>query len=185
MSAWKYFRNNTQLSQAWPCATLGVIGMGEIGRELALRANAFGMRVLYHQRTRLPGPAEHDWNVEYRALDELLGESDWVCPQLPGGPATRGFLDAGRLALMKPGTRLVNIARAELVDRAALLDALRSGRIGGFALDPLYEEPGRDDDELLGFDNVILTPHTAAQPRLNALADFEDLVGGLARALAG
>lgn len=165
-------------------ATLGVIGMGEIGRELALRANAFGMRVLYHQRTRLADDEEQSLQVEYRRLEELLAASDWVCPQLPGGPATRGFLDAGRLALMKPGARLVNVARAELVDRAALLDALRSGRLGGCALDPLYEEPGRADDELLAFDNVILTPHIAAQPRFNALSDFEELVGNLARALA-
>jgi phosphoglycerate dehydrogenase-like enzyme len=164
-------------------ATLGVIGLGEIGRELAQRAHACGMRVLYHQRTRLAEAEERDWHVEYRPLDALLAESDWVAPQLPGGPATRGFLDADRLARMKRGARIVNVARASLVDRAALLDALHSGRLGGFALDPLYEEPGRDDDELLGFDNVILTPHTAAQPRFNALADFEELVGNLARAV--
>jgi phosphoglycerate dehydrogenase-like enzyme len=70
------------------------------------------------------------------------------------------------------------------VDRAALLAALESGRLGGFALDPLYEIPGRDDDPLLGFSNVVITPHLAAQPRFNALADFEELLVGLDRALA-
>jgi phosphoglycerate dehydrogenase-like enzyme len=65
------------------------------------------------------------------------------------------------------------------VNRDALLDALRCGRLGGFALDPQYEEPGRADDELLKFDNVILTPHVAAMPRFNALSDFEDLVRGV------
>ena len=85
---------------------------------------------------------------------------------------------------MKRGARLVNIARARLVNRDALLEALRSGQLGGFALDPLYDEPGRADDELLGFDNAIVTPHIAAQPRFNALTDFEDLVKGIARVFA-
>jgi phosphoglycerate dehydrogenase-like enzyme len=75
------------------------------------------------------------------------------------------------------------VARADLVDRAALIDALRSGRLGGFALDPLYEEPGRGDDELLAFDNVILVPHMAGSPRTNGLADLEELIVGLALAM--
>ncbi len=79
---------------------------------------------------------------------------------------------------------MINISRADIVDRAALLEALRSGRLGGFALDPLYEAPGRSDDELLAFDNVVLTPHIAAQPRCNALADLADMIEGLARELA-
>jgi phosphoglycerate dehydrogenase-like enzyme len=80
---------------------------------------------------------------------------------------------------MKPGARLINVSRAEIVERGALLAALRSGRLGGFALDPLYEAPGRDDDELLQFENVLLTPHIAAQPRFNALDDITDLVTAL------
>ena len=79
---------------------------------------------------------------------------------------------------MKPGACLVNISRADLVDRAALIEALRSGRLGGFALDPLYEAPGRSDDELLGFKNVVLSPHIAAQPRFNALNDISDMLAG-------
>jgi len=75
-------------------------------------------------------------------------------------------------------------ARAQIVDRNALISALRSGQLSGFALDPLYEEPGRGDDEPLSFNNVIVTPHIAAQPRFNALNDFADLVGGIDRALA-
>ena len=79
---------------------------------------------------------------------------------------------------------LNDLARAGIVERPALLAALKSGHLGGFALDPLYEEPGRSDDELLQFENVMLTPHTAAQPRFNALNDFRDLLRGLAGALA-
>jgi phosphoglycerate dehydrogenase-like enzyme len=85
-------------------------------------------------------------------LDTLLAQSDWVIPQLPGDPSTRHFIDRGRLALMKPAACLINVARAEIVERNALIEALRSGHLGGFALDPLYEEPGRQDDELLAFD---------------------------------
>ena len=80
---------------------------------------------------------------------------------------------------MKPGARLINISRAEIVERNAVIGVLRSGRLGGFALDPLYEAPGRDDDELLQFENVLLTPHIAAQPRFNALNDIADLLTGL------
>ena len=85
---------------------------------------------------------------------------------------------------MKPGAFLVNISRAELVDRTALIEVLKSERLGGFALDPLYEVPGRSDDELLAFDNVVLSPHIAAQPRFNALEDLAELMEGLAKELA-
>ena len=73
---------------------------------------------------------------------------------------------------MKPGAFIVNVSRPGVIDRAALIEALKSGRLGGFALDPLYEAPGRDDDELLQFKNVILTPHLAAQPRLECARRF-------------
>jgi phosphoglycerate dehydrogenase-like enzyme len=87
------------------------------------------------------------------------------------------------LALMKPGACLINVSRAEAVERNALIGALRSGHLGGLALDPLYEEPGRADDELLAFDNVILTPHIAGSPRSNGLRDIEHMMTGLAQAL--
>jgi phosphoglycerate dehydrogenase-like enzyme len=82
---------------------------------------------------------------------------------------------------MKPGAFLINISNPNLVDRAALIEALRSGRLGGFALDPLYEAPGRSDDELLGFKNVVLSPHIAGSPRFNALDDIADMLAGLAK----
>ena len=164
--------------------TIGIIGLGEIGREIALRAAAFGMRILYHQRSRLPHSEERELGASYAPLDKLFAESDWVVPQLPGGEPTRGYIGRSALAQMKPGASLVNISRAEIVDREALIGALRSGRLGGFALDPLYEAPGRDDDELLQFDNVVLTPHIAAQPRFNALDDLAQTMEQLAQELA-
>ena len=165
-------------------STLGIIGLGEIGRELAVRAAAFGMTTYYFQRTKLSQDDERSLSAAYRPLDVLLTTSDWIIPQLPLDASTLGFIDRGRLNLVKPGACIVNVSRAELVDRAALLDALQSGHLGGFALDPLYEEPGRPDDELLSFDNVILTPHMAGSPRFNGLQDIEDVIEGLADALA-
>jgi phosphoglycerate dehydrogenase-like enzyme len=162
-------------------ATVGIIGLGEIGREIALRAAAFGMRVLYTQRTRLGAAEERDLRATYATLDALLGDSDWVVPQVPTSPSTRNLIGRAEFERMKPGAFLVNVSCADVVDRSALIAALRSGRLGGFALDPLYEEPGRSDDELLRFDNVVLIPHIAAQPRFNALNDLSDVIAALGR----
>jgi phosphoglycerate dehydrogenase-like enzyme len=164
-------------------ATLGIIGLGEIGREIALLANAFGMQVRYYQRTKLSDAEERELHVRYAPLDTLLAESDWVIPQLPSGPTTRNLIGRGEIQRMKPGACIVNVSRADVVERAAVIAALRSGHLGGFALDPLYEEPGRDDDELLGLDNAVLIPHIAAQPRFNALDDISDMIAALAREL--
>jgi phosphoglycerate dehydrogenase-like enzyme len=164
--------------------TIGIIGLGEIGREIAIRAAAFGMRILYHQRTRLPADEERALAATYAPLQSLLAESDWVVPQLPSAPATVGYIGRAQFAQMKPGAFLVNISRAEIVERAALIEALNSGRLGGFALDPLYEAPGRSTDELLQFDNVVLSPHIAAQPRFNALDDLADMMERLAKEIA-
>ena len=165
-------------------STLGVIGLGEIGRELAVRAAAFGMTTHYFQRTKLSQDEERSLNVCYQPLDVLLTNSDWIIPQLPLDASTSGIINRERLNLVKPGACIVNVSRAELIDRTALLEALQSGHLGGFALDPLYEEPGRPDDELLSFDNVILTPHMAGSPRFNGLQDIEDVIAGLADTLA-
>lgn len=160
-------------------STLGIVGMGEIGRELATRAAAFDMHILYHQRTPLPAAEAGKYAACHADLDTLLEASDWVVICLPGNENTRHLFDAQRIARMKPGARLVNISRAEIVERSAVVAALRTGSLGGFALDPLYEAPGRDDDELLHFENVLITPHLAAQPRFNALDDIADLLTAL------
>ena len=165
-------------------ATLGIIGLGEIGRELAMRAHAFGMNIVYHQRTPLPVAEAREWHASYRTLDALLAESDWVFPTVPLTPATRQMLGREQLARMKPGAGLVNISRADIVERRALHDALASGHLGGLGLDTFYEEPGSADDPLLKFRNVIITQRIAAQPRFNAFGDLAELMAGLAAALA-
>lgn len=165
-------------------STIGIIGLGEIGREIAARAAAFDMTVLYFQRTRLSEANEETFKATYRPLNSLLAESDWIVPQLPLDASTLHLLNRERLALVKRGACIVNVSRAEIIERAALLDALRSGQLGGFALDVQYEEPGRPDDELLSFDNVVLMPHMAGSPRFNGLKDIEDVITGLMRALS-
>jgi phosphoglycerate dehydrogenase-like enzyme len=165
-------------------ATIGIIGLGEIGREIALRASAFGMRVLYYQRTRTSEAEEREVGATYAKPETLLAESDWIIPQVPTLPSTRNLLGRAELELIKPGACIVNVANAAVINRGALVEALRSGRLGGFALDTFYEEPARSGDELLAFDNVILTPRLAGSPRFNGLQDFEQLITGLARELA-
>lgn len=161
-------------------STQGIVGMGEIGREQALRSIPFGMRTLYYQRTRLSPEEEATYQVEYASLPDLLAQSDFVSIQLPGNASTENLINAEQLAMMKPGAILVNTSRPLIVNRDALLESLRSGRLGALGLDTLYDVPGRSDDELLGFDNVLLTPWTAAQPRFNALNDLRQLITGLA-----
>jgi len=163
---------------------IGIVGFGEIGREVALRAAAFGMRIAYTQRHRLPAREELRYGAVYATLDALLANSDFESLHLPFTDATRGIIGRRELALIRPGAILVNVSRPPLVDREALLDALRSGRLGSFGLDPHYDAPGRADDPLLAFRNVIITPHLAAAPRYNSMDDFEELLLGLDRALA-
>jgi phosphoglycerate dehydrogenase-like enzyme len=165
-------------------STIGIIGLGEIGREIAVRAAAFAMNILYFQRTRLPPEEEAALCASYRPLEALLAQSDWVVPQLPGDASTRHFIDGPRLALMKRGACLINVSRAHVSAPDALIAALAAGHLGGFALDPPYEVPGRGDDELLSFDNVVLTPHMGGSPRTNGLRDIEELITGLAAALS-
>jgi phosphoglycerate dehydrogenase-like enzyme len=165
-------------------ATIGIIGLGEIGREIAIRARAFDMRILYHQRTRAPEAEERELNATYVPLPKLLSDSDWIVPQLPTSPSTRDVLGRNELAQIKPGACIVNVANAAIINREALIEALRGGRLGGVALDVHYQEPVADNDDLLTFGNVIMTPRMAGSPRHNGLNDFEELITGLAQGLA-
>jgi phosphoglycerate dehydrogenase-like enzyme len=164
---------------------LGIVGLGEIGRELALRALALGMRVVYTQRTRLPEEVERQYQAIYCSLDELLGESDFVSLHLPRGPATVNFIGGRELAIIKPGAFLINVSQPNLVDREALRQSLASGRLGGYGLDTFYEEPGAANDPLIQFPNVIVTPHLGGSPRWNSLDDIEEVIVSLGRLLVG
>ena len=165
-------------------ATLGILGLGEIGREIASRAAAFGMRILYHQRNRVSAAEEWALNATYCPLKELLGQSDFFSVNVPLNGATRGMIGAEALGQLKPGAIVVNVARAEIIDRDALLAALDSGCIGGFGLDVGYEEPTKPGDKLLSYKSVLLTPHTAIAGRDNGIADMEEMYGKMWRAIS-
>lgn len=146
--------------------TLGLVGFGTSARAVAVRASAFGLRLLAWARSpEKHAEAADRLGVELTGLDRLLAESDFVSLHLPLTDQTRGLLGAAELARMKPGAVLVNTARGALVDEAALVAALRSGRLGGAALDvfdgiDVFALPERPAvHPLLELDNVILTPH--------------------------
>jgi glyoxylate reductase len=142
--------------------TLGIIGMGRIGQGLARRAHhGFGMRVLYHSPRALPPAVERDLGASPRGLEDLLRESDFVSIHCPSTPATRHLIDAGRLALMRPTAVLVNTARGDVIDEAALVEALRGGVIAGAGLDVFEREP-EITPGLLRMENVVLLPHTGS-----------------------
>jgi phosphoglycerate dehydrogenase-like enzyme len=135
--------------------TLGIVGLGNVGRELASLAAPFGLRVVAAD----PFVTETQPDVELRTLDELLGESDFVAITCPLTDDTRKLIGAAQLARMKPTAYLVNVARGPIVDDAALVAALREGTIAGAALDVFDPEPLRADSGLLSLENVILAPH--------------------------
>jgi glyoxylate reductase len=163
---------------------LGIIGLGEIGRELARRAAALEMRIVYTQRNRLPLEVEQRYRAIYSSLDELLATSDCVSLHLPRANETRNFIGARELAIIKPRALLINVSQPNQVDRHALREALASGRLGGFGLDTFYDEPADAGDPLLKFRNVIISPHLGGSPRFNSLDDIEELIVNLARALS-
>ena len=160
--------------------TLGIIGMGEIGREVASRARAMGMDIIYHQRTRL----EEFSDLEFVSLEELFRRSDYVGIFLPLNPGTRGLVDARTLGSVKPGAILVNVSRAEIVDRNALVGVLDSGRLAGAGLDVHYEEPAVADEPLRDYANVVLSPHVAVGPRRHNMDDIAELTASLADSVA-
>jgi len=152
--------------------TVLVVGLGEIGGEVARLAEAFGMNVLSTRRN------EGD-------LDELLPRADSVVVTLPLTGETRGMFDRRRLGLLKPGAIFVNIGRGPVVDEEALIDALRSGHLRGAALDVYATEPLPADSPLWELDNVILSPHTAAQSIHENERIVELFADNLRRYLAG
>jgi phosphoglycerate dehydrogenase-like enzyme len=145
--------------------TLGLVGFGRIGREVARRALAFEMRVLYSDPLRAPPATEAALRAAYRPLDDLLREADVVSLHLPLTPATRGLIDARALGLMAPHAVLLNTARGPLVDEGALAHALTTGALAGAGLDVFGQEPPAPDNPLLTLENVVLTPHIAAGTR--------------------
>jgi phosphoglycerate dehydrogenase-like enzyme len=141
-------------------ATVGIVGMGDIGMEIAKRCRAFAMQVVYHQRTRHPQTIEDALGMHYSSLDELLSAADYVVLVLPHTPETDGIIGARELALMKPAATLINVGRGGLIDEEALVDALRNERIAMAGLDVYRREPLPAESPLRSLPNVVLLPHT-------------------------
>lgn len=137
---------------------LGIIGMGRIGQAVARRAVACGMQVVYHNRHRLDAEIEQRYDAKYMTLDELLKTSDYVSLNLPYTAEVHHLIDREALEKMKSSAILINTARGAHVDEAALVEALRSGKILGAALD-VYEHEPQISKGLLKLDNVVLSPH--------------------------
>ena len=138
--------------------TLGIVGLGAIGTAIAERARGFHMRLVYWSRSRKP-EVEQAVGIEFRDLDALLREADYVHITVALSEDTRGLIGPGQLALMKPDAVLINTARGPIIDQKALYDALKAGRIGGAALDVFEKEPIPTDDPLLNLPNVVVAPH--------------------------
>ena len=147
-------------------ATLGIIGFGRIGREMARRAVGFGMRTLYFSRTRAPSALEDELGATYAPLDELLAASDYVVVTVPYTPETDGMIGAEQIAQMKPGALLVGISRGKIIDEDALIAALKSGHLSAAALDVFSKEPLPEDSAWWDMDNVLVTPHAAGGTQL-------------------
>ncbi|MFN0156317.1 MAG: C-terminal binding protein [Gaiella sp.] len=140
--------------------TLGLLGLGRIAREVAVRANAFGLRVIAHDPHVTPATAA-SFGVEVCSFDDLLAASDVLSLHVPLSDDTRGCIDSRALSRMPKGAFLVNAGRGGVVDETALLDALSSGHLAGAALDVLTSEPVDPAHPLLALENVIVTPHMA------------------------
>lgn len=161
-------------------ATLGIIGMGRIGEAVADRAKGFGMKVLYHNRTRRSFE-----DVEYAEFDDLLKRSDYVVILTPLTEETRGMIGERELSLMKETASLINVARGGIVDETALYDALKAGKIWGAGLDVFETEPLPLDHPLLSLPNLTVLPHIGSATVQTRLAMMEMNAKAIADCLEG
>jgi D-3-phosphoglycerate dehydrogenase len=141
--------------------TLGIVGLGRIGKIVASRARALGMKIVAYDPF-IATDQSRDLEIESASLDEVLSRADFLTIHTPLTPETRGLINAGALAKMKRGARVINCARGGLIDEGALYDAIKSGQIGGAALDVFEQEPPPSDHPLISLNQVIATPHLGA-----------------------
>jgi phosphoglycerate dehydrogenase-like enzyme len=165
--------------------TLGIVGLGNIGKKVARRAAAFDMVVQYYDIARLTEAEEDALGVRFVLLPELLRTSDVVSLHVPLDDSTRHLLGAREFAQMKPGAILINTCRGPVVDEAALHTALKSGQVAGAGLDVLVEEPPATNHALFSLPNVTLTPHSAGPTWENWTARFRNGFDNIQRVAAG
>ena len=163
-------------------ATLGIIGMGRIGRTIAKRARGFEMRVIYYDPIRQPADVEKRLNATYASKNELLAQADFIVLQMPYAPETHHLIGAAELKKMKPSATLINSTRGGIVDDAALIQALKNGTIRAAGLDTFEGEP-RINPGFLELKNVVLAPHigssTEATRRAMAMTAAKNAVAAL------
>ncbi len=165
--------------------TLGIIGMGRIGEALAQRGHfGFGMPVLYHSHSPKP-VVEQRFDAQYRSLDALLQQADFVCLTLPLTAETEGLIGAREFALMRPETIFINISRGKVVDEAAMIHALQTRQIRAAGLDVFEREPLDPASPLLGLDNVVATPHMGSATHETREAMARCAVDNLLAAMTG
>jgi phosphoglycerate dehydrogenase-like enzyme len=165
--------------------TLGIVGLGNIGKKVARRAAAFDMTVQYYDIARLTENEEDALGVRFVLLPELLRTSDVVSLHVPLDDSTRHLLGAREFAQMKPGAILINTCRGPVVDEAALYRALKDGQVAAAGLDVLVEEPPPKDHPLFTLPNVTLTPHSAGPTWENWTARFRNGFDNIQRVAAG
>jgi phosphoglycerate dehydrogenase-like enzyme len=165
--------------------TVGIVGLGAIGKALAKRLRGFDCTILYTNRNRLPAAEEQALGVQYRPLDALLAECDVLSLNCPLTPETKGMIDARALGLMKKGALVVNVARGGVVVEDDLVAALRSGHLAGAAVDVFDQEPPPKDHPLLHMENVIVTPHTASTAYENSRRSIAHWLGNMQRVAKG
>ncbi|MCB1743228.1 MAG: 2-hydroxyacid dehydrogenase [Gammaproteobacteria bacterium] len=161
VSAGQWRGNQTPRVHELRGKTVGIIGLGTIGKKTARLARAFGVDLIYYDVKRLTEAEEDALGVRFRLKDELLRSADLVSLHTPLNDSTRHMIGASELALMKPSAILVNTARGPVVNETALYEALSNGTIAGAGLDVFDEEPPPPDNPLFGLDNVVLTAHLA------------------------
>ncbi len=165
--------------------TVGILGCGEIGVELARRLRGWGCTVLYNRRRRFPAPVEAELGIIYAEKNDLLAQSDHLISLLPYTPETVLYLNAERLARLKPTAYLVQCGSGGVVDERALAEALVAGRLAGAALDTYEWEPPQPDNPLLAMPNVLLTPHTAGGDSADYRLELREYFRNAQRVLAG
>jgi phosphoglycerate dehydrogenase-like enzyme len=165
--------------------TLGIVGLGNIGKKVARRARAFETKVQYYDIRRLSEADEDALGVRFVLFDELLRTSDIVSLHVPLDDSTRNMLDARALSLMKREAIIVNTCRGPVIDETALYDALKNNRIAGAGLDVMVEEPPKENHPLFTLPNVTLTPHSAGPTWENWTARFRNGFDNIQRVAAG
>ena len=165
--------------------TVGIVGLGRIGKQVAQRLKGFNTRTLYHDVVSIPEDVERELNAEAASLDELLRESDIVSLHVPLNRHTRGMISHQELAKMKPTAYLINACRGPVVDERALYQALRDNVIAGAGLDVLEEEPTPVDNPLFDLENVVITPHMAGTSHETDLRAGDFAYSNILRVLDG